>query len=120
MTKLHTVVETPEFLRRAKSRLSDDERRNLVSHLAANPADGDLMEGAGGARKLRWSRRGTGKSGGLRVITFYSGVALPVFLMTVFAKNEKANLSKAERNELAAILAELRRTYRKTRKHRDE
>jgi hypothetical protein len=100
--------------------MSDDERRNLVSHLAANPIDGDLMEGTGGARKLRWSRPGSGKSGGLRVITFYGGITLPVFLMTVFAKNEKANLSKAERNELSAILGELRRTYRRTRKHRDE
>jgi hypothetical protein len=114
--KLHTVVETPEFLRRAKSRMPEEERRNLVSHIAANPAAGDLMEGTGGARKLRWSRPGTGKSGGLRIITFYGGVALPVFLMTVFAKNEKANLAKAERNELATILAELSRTYRKTRK----
>ena len=61
-----------------------------------------------------------GKSGGLRIITFFGGVALPVFLMTLFAKNEQANLSKAERNELAVILTEVRRTYRKARKHRYE
>jgi hypothetical protein len=114
--RLHTVVETPEFLRRAKSRMGDGERRNLVSHLAANPTDGDLMEGTGGARKLRWSRPGAGKSGGLRVITFYGGIALPVFLLSVFAKNEQANLTKSERNALSVILAELKRTYRKTRK----
>ena len=68
------------------------------------------------ARKLRWSRPGAGKSGGLRVITFYGGIALPVFLLSVFAKNEQANLTKSERNELSVILAELKRTYRKTRK----
>jgi hypothetical protein len=114
---LHTIVETPEFLRRAKSRMSEDERRDLVDFLAAAPAAGDLMESTGGARKLRWARPGAGKSGGLRVVTFYGGVALPVFVLTVFAKNEKANITKAERNELAAILHELARTYRKARKH---
>ena len=114
--KLHTVVETPEFLRRAKSRMGEGDRRDLVDHLAAAPNAGDLMEGTGGARKLRWARPGSGKSGGLRVITFYGGAVLPVFIMTVFAKNEKANITKAERNELAAILSELARTYRKNRK----
>jgi hypothetical protein len=118
--RLHTVVETPEFLRRAKGRMSEGDRRELVDHLAAFPAAGELMQGTGGARKLRWARPGAGKSGGLRIVTFHGGAALPVFILTVFAKNEKANITKAERNELAAILTELARTYRKSGKHRDE
>jgi hypothetical protein len=97
--------------------MADNDRRDLVDHLAAMPAAGDLMEGTGGARKLRWARPGAGKSGGLRVVTFYGGPALPVFVLSVFAKNEKANMTKAERNELAAILRELARVYRKDRKH---
>jgi len=70
--------------------MADNDRRDLVDHLAAMPAAGDLMEGTGGARKLRWARPGAGKSGGLRVVTFYGGPALPVFVLSVFAKNEKA------------------------------
>jgi len=75
------------------------------------------MQGTGGARKLRWARPGAGKSGGLRVITFYGCSDLPVFILTVFAKNEKANITKAERNDLAVVLAQLAHTYRKNRKH---
>ncbi|WP_416063993.1 type II toxin-antitoxin system RelE/ParE family toxin [Rhizobium sp. ZK1] len=59
----------------------------------------------GGCRKLRWAIRGNnkGKSGGVRTITFYTGENLPVFLLTVFGKSQKANLTKAERNSLKKI-----------------
>lgn len=109
---LHTVVETLEFLDRAKALFTETERLGLVNRLVETPRAGDLMEGTGGARKLRVAALGKGKSGGARVITFYAGPDLPVFLMTAFGKGEKANLSKAERNELRMILAELVRVYR--------
>lgn len=71
------------------------------------------MVGTGGARKLRWAAHGRGKSGGVRVITFYSGPPVPVFLLTVFGKGEKANLTQAERNELREVLRDLVAEYRK-------
>ncbi len=71
------------------------------------------MVGTGGARKLRWSVQGRGKSGGVRVITFYSGPPVPVFLLTVFGKGEKTNLTQAERNELRDVLRDLVAEYRK-------
>jgi hypothetical protein len=71
------------------------------------------MQGTGGARKLRWGAKGKGKSGGARAITFYAGPDLPVFLMAVFEKGEKVNLSKAERNELHDVLASITAAYRK-------
>jgi len=108
----HTIVETPEFLSAARRIFTDAERAALVDHLSADPASGDVMEGTGGARKLRWGAKGKGKSGGARVIAFYSGPSLPVFLLAAFAKGEKANLSKAERNELRDVLAELVKAYR--------
>jgi len=67
-----TVVELPEFVRRAKRLLSEDELRKLINHLAANPTAGVRMQGTGGIRKLRWKREGTGKSSGVRVIHFGS------------------------------------------------
>lgn len=112
---LHTVVETPEYLDRAKGLFTDAERRALVNRLARAPQSGDIMEGTGGARKLRVAALGKGKSGGARVITFYVGPDDPVFVMTTFGKGEKANLSKAERNELRDILVELVRVYREGR-----
>lgn len=106
-----TVVETPEFLSAARRVFTDTERAALVDHLSANPTAGDVMEGTGGARKLRWGAKGKGKSGGARIITFYSGPFLPVFLLAAFAKGEKANLTKAERNALRDILGELVQAY---------
>jgi len=75
-----------------------------VDHLAAHPAAGDLIEGTGGVRKLRWARDGRGKSGGVRVIYYFHSEAMPLYLLTMFAKNERANVSKAERNALAGLV----------------
>lgn len=66
---MQTVAETPEYLRRAEKLLTNSERMDLVFYLAAHPKAGDLMEGTGGVRKLRWARAGKGKSGGVGLST---------------------------------------------------
>ena len=71
------------------------------------------MPETGGARKLRWRAQGRGKRGGVRVIYYYHNESLPLFLLNVFAKNEKANLTKAEWNEMKSLLPRLIRGYRK-------
>jgi hypothetical protein len=108
---LRTVVETPEFVRRANRILAEDELSALIDYLAANPLAGAVMKETGGARKLRWGAKGKGKSGGARVVTFYAGARLPVFLLTIFGKGEKANLWRAERNDLRSVLATLADAY---------
>lgn len=104
---MQTVVEIPEYLRRAAKLLTDGERGDLVEYLAAYPKAGDLMQGTGGVRKLRWARAGRGKSGGVRVVYYFHSEAMPLYLLTVFAKNERANLTKAERNDLADLVGTL-------------
>ncbi len=99
-----TIAELPEYIRRAEKLLSVGERLDIVNHLAAHPKAGDLMEGTGGVRKLRWGRGAQGKSGGVRVIYYVHSDAMPLYLLTLFAKNERANLSQAERNELAGLV----------------
>lgn len=101
---LLTVAELPEYLRTAAKLLSDAERRAIVDYIAEHPKAGDLIEGTGGVRKLRWARGGRGKSGGVRVIYYFHSDAMPLYLLTMFAKNERANLSHAERNELAWLV----------------
>ncbi|MDX5446008.1 MAG: type II toxin-antitoxin system RelE/ParE family toxin [Zoogloeaceae bacterium] len=101
---MQTLAETPEYIRRAEKLLSEDERRDVVSYLALHPKAGDLLEGTGGIRKLRWSRGSRGKSAGVRVIYYFHSEAMPLYLLTLFGKNERANLSKAERNLLAALV----------------
>lgn len=106
-----TIGEMPEYIRRADKLLSAAERRDVINYLALHPKAGDLLEGTGGVRKLRWGRDGRGKSGGVRVVYYFHSEAMPLYLLTLFAKNERANLSKAERNELARLVDLLRAAW---------
>jgi hypothetical protein len=95
------------FQRKVARLLTEQEREDLVTYLAAHPNTGVIMEGTGGIRKLRWARTGGGKSGGLRVIYYFHDESMPLYLLTAFGKNEKPNLSKEERNLLAKAVREL-------------
>lgn len=110
---MHTVVETPAYLDAAEEAgLSEAERLAIVKALARRPETGDVIQGTGGCRKVRFAGRGKGKSGGYRVITFYTGPGLPVFLITVFGKGERANLTRKECNDLAALTKHIAEGYR--------
>jgi hypothetical protein len=110
---MHAVIETHAFRRAANAAgVPEAERVAIVDLVSADPTAGDLMEGIGGARKLRFAAKGKGKSGGYRIITFFAAQDVPVFLLDIFAKGEKVNLSKAERNELKGILNSLADEWR--------
>ncbi len=87
--------------------MTEDEVVRLEELLGRNPQAGEEIVGTGGCRKLRFARPGKGKSGGYRVITFFTGPSLPLFLITVFAKNERANLTQAERNGLSQLTSKI-------------
>ncbi len=108
---LNTIVELPEFIKRVDKELSKEQKDELLYFLASNPKAGNLIQGSGGIRKLRWSSKGKGKSGGSRVIYFYYNENMPLFLLTIFGKNEKINLTKSERNELSKLVKELVKNY---------
>jgi hypothetical protein len=111
---IHSVIETPDYLSDAKAAgLTDAERERIVTTLANNPQVGDEIPGSGGARKVRIAGRGKRKSGGYRVIVFYSGDDIPVFLLNVFSKGDRVDLSQAERNELRRELGGLANDYRR-------
>ena len=93
--------------------MTEADFEKLEDLLGRNPQAGEEMVGTGGCRKLRFARPGGGKSGGYRVITFFTGPNLPVFLLTVFAKNERVNLNQAERNALSKLTAALVVEYQK-------
>ena len=109
MQSLHTIVELESFLKRARAIMSDDERIGIVTFLAANPEAGISL--GGGLRKVRSAREGGGKSGGYRTLYVFGGDAMPLFLLTVFAKNEKGNLTKAEQAAAVAVSKALLATY---------
>ena len=99
------VVETERFLKDAKPLISDLERERLVMFVGANPEAGEIIPETGGVRKLRWALAGRGKRGGARIIYYYHNELLPFFLLAAYAKNEKANLSKAERNAMKQAIS---------------
>src|ERR1700738_5196801 len=110
---MQNVVETPSYLADAERLFSADERLAIVERLATDPTCGVVVPGSGGIRKVRFGFGGRGKSGGARIIYLFSGESLPVFVLAVFAKNEKANLSAAERNALAKMVADMIESYRR-------
>lgn len=99
-----TMVETETFLNRAEAILRESERADLIAYLAGNPEAGKVAPGTGGARKLRWATQGSGKRGGPRTIYYYHGDVIPLFLLDIYAKNEKANLSEADKRALKRLL----------------
>ena len=102
-----TVAETPLFIRQAAEIWDDAEREAFVEFIARNPEEGDLIPETGGVRKIRWSRPGSGKRGGTRVIYFYHSAARPLYLLMVYAKPRRENLTAEEKKivrKLAVML----------------
>lgn len=112
-SQLFHFVESPGFTHRIDKLASLDVLFSLQNELVKNPEVGDLMAGCAGARKGRIGNRSAakGKSGGFRYIYVYIEIAGTIYLLHFYGKNEKANLSKAERNELAKLVKELKRLY---------
>ena len=95
MAMLPTVIETSHYQRQAARLLTLDEREAICTALAYNPALGVVVPGTEGARKMRWAVRSRGKSGGLRII-YVQATEEGIYLMSVYAKNERANMPAHE------------------------
>ena len=116
---MHTVVEMPEFCRCAESlRITEREREKIIDAIANNPQSGDEIQGTGGARKVRFAAKGKGKGkrGGYRVISFYSGLSIPVFLITIYAKGEKDDLTPDQKKKLKTTLKLVVEAYKEGNK----
>jgi hypothetical protein len=99
---MHAVIETFPYLRAADAEgMTEEERDDTVQTIARNPLAGDLIPGAGGCRKLRIRGKGRGKSGGYRIVTYFAGKDVPVFLVFVLSKGTRANFTRAELNGMA-------------------
>lgn len=110
---MQTVAQLPTFDRTAKNAgMSDAEVETLITFLAKNPGAGDLIEGTGGCRKFRYARPGMGKRGGYRVITFFAGEHIPVFLLAAYAKNQKVDLTNDERAAIHTVAKAIVAAYR--------
>lgn len=107
--RLVTVAETALFVRQAAAIWNDEERLEFIDYIAANPEAGDVVADTGGVRKVRWSRAGAGKRGGVRVIYFYQDAGRPLYLLSIYAKARKEDLSPAEKRSVRQLTALLKR-----------
>ena len=99
------LVETFVFTRLIRELLSDEMYRRLQAHLVINPEAGDVIPSSGGLRKLRWRAEGKGKRGGLRVI-YYRIDAGRLYLLYVYRKTDRTDLTSAQIRELHRFIAE--------------
>jgi mRNA-degrading endonuclease RelE of RelBE toxin-antitoxin system len=109
---MQTVAETVHYAQRAAKLLSRAERDAVISAVAADPTAGDLIQGTGGLRKLRFGKGGRGKSGGVRIVYYFYDEDAPIFLLDIYGKNQKSDLTGAERRALAGIVAVLKQSFR--------
>jgi hypothetical protein len=115
--RFHTVAETEGFIRDCREAgLADAERAAIVDAIARNPRGGDVIPESGGARKVRVAAPGRGKSGGYRLIAAYLGDEAPAYLLALYLKGDKANLSKAEVTDLRKLLVEVKRYWKERSK----
>lgn len=91
--------------------MSGPERDRLILYLSMNPAAGVVIPGTGGVRKLRWGLQGRGKRGGARIVYFYHNLDLPLFVLSVFVKNQRTDLSQDEKNRLRRVVNLIVTTY---------
>lgn len=111
-------IETPAFTRNLPAYMTDEEYRLFQRFLMENPDAGDVIPDTGGIRKVRWAdpRRGKGKRGGLRVIYFHLVAASHLWLLTLYDKDEAADLTPKQKKAFHRLVQEIEAAWAKTRK----
>lgn len=112
MTREFVIL--PEFQRKwEECGFDDNDLAELQYQLCLNPEIGNMMEGTGGLRKVRFAFKGRGKSGSVRVVYVDFGSYKKIYLITAFTKSEKSNLTSAEKNEIKIMIEFLKNQLRK-------
>lgn len=101
---MHTVIETTLFSKLWPRYWREEELGAFAAFLAKNPSAGDVIPGADGLRKVRWSRAGSGKSGGVRVIYFTRNAAEEIVLLMLYAKAERDSMTTKQLLEIKHAL----------------
>ena len=107
-----SVIEFAGYRRRARELLTAGQRDSVIDLVAYEPTCGDIIPGSGGLRKVRIGRDGIGKRGGTRVVYYFYNEDFPILLLALYAKNEKSDLTIAEKREFAASMREIVRQWK--------
>lgn len=97
-------IEISSFTQALRQLLTDDEYRRFQQFLLANPLAGDVIQGTGGLRKVRWTLGAQGKRGGVRVIYYFAAARQQILLLMVYPKSRKDDLSKDDKADLRKIV----------------
>jgi hypothetical protein len=98
----------PKFKAEATELIGADGIEAHAVYLVAHPNAGDVIPGAGGARKLRWAAKGKGKRAGARIIYLYVVIAARIYLLRCYAKSVKTDLTADERKQIREIAVHLK------------
>ena len=120
MKKMITIIEFPSFLAQIGKSMTAIERDEFIDFLSKHPESGDEISGTGGIRKIRWAGKGKGKRGGVRVIYYFYNESAPVFLLTVYGKGEKEDLTPEQEKQMSRLAKILKAECKATRRsHHD-
>jgi hypothetical protein len=108
------VREEHPFARWAERHWSEEVKAGFIDHIARHPMAGVIIPGTGGVRKIRWFGSGRGKRGGARIIYYFYNTTLPVFLLTAYAKSEKANLDAVGKAAMRKFVEAIKRDFKKS------
>lgn len=108
-----TIVELQPYKESQKKLLSELENERLINFLAGFPLSGTVLQNTGGLRKIRWGFKKQGKRSGVRIIYYYHNETMPLFLLFMYAKNQKESLSAKEAVKLKVLVNRLKNIYGK-------
>jgi hypothetical protein len=115
--RMITVAETGVFIRQARDLWTDADREAFVDHIALNPEAGDIIPDTGGIRKIRWTRPGSGKRGGVRVIYFYHNMETPLYLLMVYSKSVREDWSAGQKERARDLVEAIKYEYKRKSSH---
>ena len=104
---MHTIIETEDFEKLWPLYWTEKEHDAFATFLAKKPNAGDVVRGSGGVRKVRWTRSGSGKSGGVRIIYFNRLANGEIWLIFIYAKSKRDSID-------GSVLKELKNEIEKT------
>lgn len=99
-----TIAQMSTFQKAALGVFEPSELEQLINHLAYNPDDGVVIPHTGGIRKIRWGAKGHGKSGGARIIYYFRDLNMPLYLLAIYVKGEKIDLSMKEKRQMEQVV----------------
>ena len=102
-----SIAEMPGFSRDADRLLSQQALHALVDFVALHPSAGDPIPDSGGLRTLRWAASGSGIRGGVRVVYYFRDLNMPLYMLAIYGRGERADFSSVEREEMRRIVEEL-------------